>query len=339
MEKRLFGKLSDGREVHIYTLRAGEAVATVMDYGATIVSYRPFDDRDIIGGYDELSCYETDGSNQGATIGRVANRIEDAEFTMDGAIYMLTANSNGNCLHGGVGFKRKIWDVLEYDGTGILLSCFSPDGDDGFPSDLITRVRFTLDGEALIISYAAYPSGKTPIALTNHSYFNLDGFGGDVKEHLIRIYADNYTAVDERLIPTGERPAVDNTPFDLRTPRKLGKDFGEGFGGYDHNFILSPESYKEFLGVRVGLGAEVWSGGLHMSVYTDQPGVHLYTANFLGGEPDYRGGVKKIKHGAFCLEAQTEPNSTKHGLGFYEAGEVYRQTTVYEVSQYQPKKF
>ena len=333
MEKLLFGKLKDGREVYIYTIKDGDNVARIMDYGATIVSYRPFDERDIIGGYDELWCYEEDGSNQGATIGRVANRIEGAEFTMDGAIYMLPANNYGSCLHGGVGFKRKIWDVLEYEENTILLSCFSPDGDDGFPSDLTTKVRFTLSGNALIISYEAIPGGKTPIALTNHSYFNLDGFGGDVKDHIITIYANNYNEINEVILPTGRKPKVDGTIFDLRKPTKLGKDFGDDFDGFDHNFVLSPKEFYEFGGAKVGLCAEVESGGLKMNFYTDQPGVQLYTANFLGGEPDFRGGVKRIKHGAFCLEAQTEPNCVKRGEGFYDLGEVYTQTTVYEVNK------
>lgn len=333
MNSKIFGKLSDGREVKLYTITGGTSFASITDYGATITAFRPFGDRDIIGGYDELSMYEMDNSNQGATIGRVANRIEDAEFTMDGAIYMLPANNNGNCLHGGIGFKRKIWDVLEHTENSILLSCFSPDGDDGFPSDLVTKVRFTLIDATLVISYEAIPGGKTPIALTNHSYFNLEGFGGDVKDHLITIFAEKYTEVDERLIPTGSRPSVEGTPFDLRTPKKIGADFCESFGGYDHNFFLSPREYKEFLGEKVGLGAIVKAGGYSMSFYTDQPGVQLYTANFLGGEPDFRGGIKRIPHGAFCLEAQTEPNCVKHGEGFYEAGEVYRQTTVYELKR------
>lgn len=330
MKKRLFGTLSDGREVYIYTIKSEDAIATVMDYGATIVSFKPFGDLDVVGGYDELSSYETDGSNQGATIGRVANRISDAEFEMDGAIYMLPANNNGNCLHGGIGFKRKIWEVLEYTEGSILFSCFSPDGDDGFPSDLTTKVRYTLEGSTLIISYEAVPGGKTPIALTNHSYFNLDGFGGDIKEQEIKIYADAYTAVNDNLIPTGERPSVSGTPFDLRSFEKIGKDFGENFFGYDHNFILNPVVFKEFSGTRVGLGAVARSNGLTMNFYTDQPGVQFYTANFLGGEPNFRGGIKRIQYGAFCLEAQTEPNCIKSGVGFYEAGEIYTQTTVYE---------
>jgi len=330
MEKRLFGTLSDGREVYIYTIRSSNTVAEIMDYGATLVSLKPFGGFDVIGGYDELSSYETDGSNQGATIGRVANRIADAEFEMDGAIYMLPNNDNGNCLHGGAGFKRKLWEVLEYSESSLLLRCFSPDGDDGFPSDLVTKVKFTLDGDALIISYEAIPSGKTPIALTNHSYFNLDGLGEDIKNQEIMIYADSYTEVGANLIPTGRRPSVEGTPFDLRRFKEIGKDFSEKFLGYDHNFILKPVEFKEFAGVSLGLGAIAKSRSLTMKFYTDQPGVQLYTANFLGGEPDFRGGVKRIPYGAFCLEAQTEPNCTKRGIGFYDAGEIYTQTTVYE---------
>ena len=333
MEKTLFGKLSDGREVHLYTLRDGDNTLRIMDYGATIVSYCPFGERNIIGGYDELWCYEQDGSNQGATIGRVANRIEGAEFTMDGAIYMLPANNNGNCLHGGVGFKRKIWDVLEVSDSSILLSCFSPDGDDGFPSDLTTKVRFTLENDALIISYEAIPAGKTPIALTNHSYFNLDGFGGDIKDHIICIYADKYNEINEQILPTGRKLPVDSTPFDLRTPTRLGKDFGDDFSGFDHNFVLSPKEFYEFGGAKVGLCGTLSSGGLEMRFYTDQPGVQIYTANFLCGEPDFSGGIKRIKHGAVCLEAQTEPNCVKRGEAFYDIGEVYTQTTVYEVKR------
>jgi len=330
MEPRLFGTLSGGEEIYIYTLSSGDARAEIMTYGATLVSLIPFGDTDVIGGFDSLRDYVKDNSDQGAVIGRVANRIEGAEFTMDGAIYMLTANESGNCLHGGVGIKRKIWSVEEYDGKTVKLSCFSPDGDDGFPSDLVVKVRYTLDSGALIISYEAIPYGKTPIALTSHTHFNLDGLGGDIKNHEIKIYADRYTEVDERLIPTGERPSVEGTVYDLREFRKVGERFGEDFDGYDRNFILSPYVFKEFLGVNVGLGGSVKNDKLIMNFYTDQPGVQLYTGNFLGGEPNFRGGVKKIKHGTLCLEAQTEPNCVKRGEAFYDIGEIYRQTTVYE---------
>lgn len=330
MEKKLFGKLSDGREVYSYKLTDGKSVAWIMNYGATILSFQPFGDAHVIGGYDELATYELDGSNQGATIGRVANRIENAEFTMDGAIYMLPANNGTNCLHGGVGFKRKVWEVLEYSDKDILLSCFSPDGDDGFPGDLVTKVRYTLQDSTVIIDYEAIPGGKTPIALTNHSYFNLNGFTNDILNHEVKVYANSYTEVNDILIPTGNHPKVDGTPFDLREYRSLREIFNTGFKGFDHNMVLCPEIYSEFNNTRVGLAASVRNDDMIMNVYTDQPGVQFYTANFLKGKPDFRGGVERKPHGALCLEAQTEPNCVKHGEGFYDIGETYRQTTVYE---------
>ncbi len=331
MKKILFGE-TNGRDVYLYTLTNEHAEVSVSSYGATVVSFKPFG-VDIIGGYDSLEDYIADTSNQGATVGRVANRIEGAEFTMDGAVYMLPANNNGNCLHSGCGFHRRVWEVEEVSENSILLSYYSEDGEEGFPSGLMTRVRFTLIDTALVIEYEAVPDGKTPIALTNHSYFNLDGFGGTVLEHTAKIYADKYTEVNERLIPTGSRPSVGGTVFDFTEPHRIGERVGGGFEGYDHNFILSPTVCTEFLGKQVGLGAEVENEAFKLSFYTDQPGVQFYIANFLGGEPDFRGGIKRIKHGGFCLEAQTEPNCIKHGEGFYEAGEKYTQTTVYKVSR------
>ena len=331
MKREIFDKLKSGDVVEIVTLANESAELKIMTRGATIVSFKPFG-VSIIGGYDKLEDYEADrGSYQGATVGRVANRIGDASFTMDGAIYMVTENDNGNCLHGGDGFSFKLWNIVDLTEDSVTMSYYSPDGEEGFPSGLNTKVKFTLKGAAVIIEYEARPEGKTPIALTNHSYFNLDGFGGVIDDHIATIYADKYTAVDERLIPTGIRPLVEGTPFDFRIPKKIGKDFDNGIDGYDHNFVLCPEIYKEFKEKSLGLAASVTNNKLTLNVYTDQPGVQFYTGNFLEGEPDFRGGVKKIKHGAFCLEAQTEPDCINHGVGFYDAGEVYRQITVYEV--------
>lgn len=333
MKREIFGKTADGQVVEIVTLTNENAELRVMTRGATIVSFKPYG-RDIIGGYDRLEDYEADtGSYQGATVGRVANRIGDAEFTMDGAIYMVTANDNGNCLHGGNGFSFRLWNIEETTEDSVTMSYYSPDGEEGFPGGLHTKVRFTLACGTVIIEYEATPEAKTPIALTNHSYFNLDGFGGLIDDHVATIWANNYTDVNDSLIPNGERPMVEGTPFDFRKPKAIGRDFGKGVDGYDHNFILCPEFSKEFQSKQVPLIATVTNGELELNVYTDQPGVQFYTGNFLFGEPDFRGGAKKIKHGAFCLEAQTEPNCINHGIGFYDAGEVYRQITVYEVKK------
>ncbi len=333
MTRELFGTTKEGDRIEIVTLKNDLAELKVMTRGATIVNFKPYG-VDIVGGYDSLEGYEADtDSYQGATVGRVANRIGGASFTMDGAVYMVTENDNGNCLHGGDGFSFKNWHIEDLSEDSVTMSYFSADGEDGFPSALFTKVTFTLKDASVIIYYQAIPDGKTPVALTNHSYFNLDSFGGLIDNHLMTIYADSYTAVGDTLIPTGERPNVEGTPFDFRGPKKIGEDFGKGVDGYDHNFVLCPKITKDFEGFSLPLAASATNGKLTLNVYTDQPGIQFYTGNFLGGEPDFRGGVKRIKHGAFCLEAQTEPNCINHGIGFYDLGDIYEHTTVYEVTK------
>ena len=331
MKRELFGTTKNGDRVEIVTLSNEVAEIKIMTRGATIVSFKPYG-VDIVGGYDNLEGYEADTSSyQGATVGRVANRIADASFTMDGAIYMVTENDNGNCLHGGDGFSFKNWQIEELLENSVTMSYFSPDGEDGFPAGVFTKVTFTLEGAAVIIYYQAVPDGKTPIALTNHSYFNLDGFGGLIDNHIATINADRYTAVNEKLIPNGNRPSVKGTPFDFTSSKKIGEDFGKSVDGYDHNFIICPElcDYNEVFGLP--MVASVTNEKLILNVYTDQPGIQFYTGNFLGGEPNFRDDVKRIKHGAFCLETQTEPNCINHGIGFYDLGDIYEHTTVYEV--------
>ena len=340
--KDLFGRLASGTPVYRYTMsnKSGMRVA-ILDFGGAIQSLvvpdRDGKLADVVCGYDGLQSYLEGNGYQGALIGRFGNRIAKGRFTLDGKEYTLFQNNNGNHLHGGkVGFSHRIWDVVSAtDGEDptLVLYLLSPDGEEGFPSGLLSRVRFTLQGAAVIIEYEAIPEGKTPIALTNHSYFNLDGFGGVIDNHVMTIYADRYTEVGENLIPTGARPSVEGTPFDFRTPKRIGEDFGKSVDGYDHNFLLCPKFSAKFKEYRLPLAASMTNEKLALNVYTDQPGIQFYTGNFLGGEPDFRGGVKRIKHGAFCLEAQTEPNCVKRGEGFYEAGEIYRQTTVYEVKR------
>ena len=332
MTKELFGKAPDGKEIFVYTLSSNGCTARIMDYGATLISF-VIDGIDVVGGFDTLDAYISDDSHQGATVGRVANRIAGARFVMDGKEYSLTKNDNGNCLHGGVGFDFKTWRVKEYDGEKIVLTYTSEDGEEGFPSRLDVTVSYILDGGNLIIDYEAIPYGRTPVSLTNHAYFNLDGFGGDILGHTLTVHADRYTEVDGSLIPNGHRPLVKGTAFDFTVPRKIGERIADTDGGYDHNYILCPAVYREFLGKRLGLAAEVKGEALMLKVYTDQPGIQLYTGNFLGYGADFKGGIKQIKHGALCLEAQTEPDSVNHGIGFYGVGEVYTQTTVYSVDK------
>ncbi|MBE6635938.1 MAG: galactose mutarotase [Ruminococcaceae bacterium] len=332
MEKKLFGTLPTGEEIYIYTLRTEDALVNIMTRGATIVNFKAFG-TDIVGGFDKLETYLAETSHQGAIIGRVANRVGGARFEMDGKVYTLPDNDKGNCLHGGDGFDHKVWTVTDYSDTSITLEYTSKDGEEGFPSQLRVVVTYKLSGANLLIDYLAYPEGKTPIALTNHAYFNLDGFGGTIEEHTAVIYADRYTEVDDLLIPNGNRPAVEGTPFDFKTPHTIGERCGKDFIGYDHNFILSPEKKEVLFGKELGLIADVKGKKLGMKVYTDQPGVQFYIGNFLGNGPDFRGGTKQVFHGAFCLETQTEPDCINHGIGFYNKGDVYTHSTVYAVEE------
>ena len=328
MTKNLFGKLPCGKEAYIYTLKNEECEVKLTDYGATVVALTVFG-KDVVGGFDGLDDYVCDDSHQGATIGRVANRIGGARFTMDGKEYNVTKNDNGNCLHGGVGFDFRLWNVEEYDNEKIVFTYTSADGEEGFPGKLDVQVSYILSSTALIIDYKATPHSKTPVSLTNHSYFNLNGFGGDILGHTLVIYADRYTKVGDDLIPTGERPEVKGTPFDFTTPHKIGERIDKTEGGYDHNYILCPELYKDFLDKPLGVAAELTGEEIKMRVYTDQVGIQFYTGNFLGSGSDFKGGIKQIKHGALCLETQIEPDSINRGIGFYDKGNIYTQTTVY----------
>lgn len=339
MEKKLFG-IHEGKEIYLYTIKNESCSVDITNYGAALVSFVPYG-VDIVGGFDTLEKYIEDKSCQGVTVGRVCNRIENAELHLDGAIYMLTVNDGprGNCLHGGVGFKCRVWEVEDTTENSVTLSYYSPDGEDGFPSGLFTKVTYTLEGTDLIINYYARPEGTTPIALTNHAFFNLHGdFSRTIFDHTARIYASSYTKVNEKLIPTGERPAVADTPFDFNEPHIIGSRLDENLKSYDHNYILSPREHRVHSGKYLGLGAVVDNGDLELSVYTDQPCVQFYTAGFLGSgkfgdAPAFKGGVTPVRFGAFCLEAQTEPNCVNRGEAIYDAGQIYTQTTIYSVKK------
>ena len=332
MDKKLFGALPTGESISLYTIKNDDASLTVMERGGTIVKFEAFG-KDIIGGFDTLEDYLKDTSHQGALIGRIANRIANASFEMDGKRYELPKNDHGNCLHGGDGFDHRVWNIDEIGEDFITLSYTSADGEEGFPAELHSVVTYKLEGAALLIDYKAYPKGKTPIALTNHAYFNLNGFGGTVEDHIIMINADRYTDVDENLIPNGNRPLVEGTVFDLKTPIRMGERCSSEFVGYDHNFILNGTDCQVLFGKELPLAAVVKADELSMSVYTDQPGVQFYIGNFLGNGPDFRGGTKQVFHGAFCLETQTEPDCINHGVGFYNKGDVYTHSTVYAVEE------
>ena len=336
MKKILFGKMPDGTKVYSVTLNNGKIFAEIITYGAIMRSFGISDNEklNVIGSYDTLADYLNDGTYQGALVGRFANRIENARFTLDGVEYKLTKNDGDNCHHGGLdGFNSKVWTVNETGNDYLELSYFSNDGESGFPGNLKATVRYTLVDNALVISYNAVSDKKTPISLTSHPYFNLDGIGNYIYDHDVAIFADEYSNVNENLVATGEHVNVSGTLLDLRKPRNLGEVIKSGFYGYDHNFILSPKEYKSFLGKDLALSATATNGRLMLTTYTTLPGIQLYTGNALCEAPDFRGGIKKINHGAFCLEAQFEPNSPNRGEAIFEAGEIYSHATAYELKK------
>lgn len=329
MNIRTFGKMPNGQDVYGFTISDGTAQAEIITYGASIASFKPFGTVDVLGGFDSLESYLEDTSFQGAIVGRVANRIEGACIEIDGKTYTLPDNDNGNCNHSGGGFSLKVWNVENFNKNSITLSYYSPDGEGGFPGALTVHVTYTVIDSAIHIEYKGFPDGVTPIALTNHAFFNLDGFGGDVLNHKIKIFAERYTEVNEKLIPNGNHPLVESTKMDFREFRLIDDGSGE-FCGYDQNFVVSPSVYKTFKDSSLGLIAVAENDSILMNVYSDQTGLQFYTGNFLGDGPDFKGNVPQIRFGGFCLETQTEPNCVKKNKGIYRTGDVYRHYTVYE---------
>lgn len=339
--KELFGYLADGREVFKYTLRAGEYEAAVSEYGCALLSFArvsPSGGRfDVLLGYDELASYELPCGNMGATVGRYANRIARGRFSLDGRDYELAVNNGPNHLHGGlVGFDRRLWRGA-VSGDEIAFDILSPDGEEGYPGTLLATVSFSLNerGE-LTLEYTASTDRATVLNLTNHSYFNLSGDPArDVLDHVVTIYADSYLVSDENCLPTGELRAVDGTVFDLRGGARLAERLSSGDGelelarGYDHCFFVN--------GWRKGAlrrAAEVFcpKSGARLRCATTQPGVQLYTANWLDDTPALRGGVAARNHHALCLETQRfpdSPNRPEFPTAALRRGEVFSEKTVF----------
>lgn len=331
MSYKLFGHTSDGAPVGEFFLKNGKMSASILTYGG-IIHTLCVDGTDVIGGYDTLADYESDTSSyQGALIGRVANRIGGGKFTLNGKTYDLYKNNGNNTLHGGlVGYNRKVWTAEEADDEHITLSLLSPDGDENFPGNLFVKVTYTLSEDALLIAYNAVSDADTPISLTNHAYFNLGGLAsGDVLDYTLTLSADRVTEVDDALIPTGNRFAVDGTPFDFRAPHKIGERLDGKLTGYDNNFLIAGAPVKEVAGIDLPHVATLTGAGKTLEVYTDRPCIQIYTANFLSGKPDFKGGVEKQKRHAICLETQTEPDAINLCGTYLKAGEMFHTVTVY----------
>jgi aldose 1-epimerase len=344
--KAAFGAAEDGAPVDIYTLQNANGVRVrVTNYGGTITSWLAPDRRgefgDVVLGCDTLDGYRGATAYFGCIVGRYANRIAKGRFTLNGVTRALALNNGPNSLHGGLrGFDKVVWRAkasASPEGPALELSYLSKDGEEGFPGNLHVQALHTLTRDNSIrIEFTATTDQDTIVNLTNHSYFNLAG-GGDILSHSVQIHADKFTPVDSTLIPTGELRPVAGTPFDFRKPALIGARIEDNDaqlkfgGGYDHNWVLNKPAGR----LEVVARATEPGSGRVLEVLTTQPGVQLYTGNFLDGTITGKGGRPCRRRGGFCLEAQHFPDAINQP-GFpspvLKRGETYRQTIIFRIS-------
>lgn len=338
IEKEDWGFVN-GYKCYLFTLKNGNMTAKLTNYSGAIVSLFTPDRHggysDVVLGYDDLEGYVKGGSSQGALVGRYANRIKDGKITVDGYTYQLAKNDGGiNHLHGGnVGFNKRVWtvnNINDDENPSVTFGYVSPDGEENYPGTLHIEVTYTLTKNAIQLDYKATTDKETVLNLTNHSYFNLGGCtSGSILNNEIQIFADSYTPVDDRLIPTGEIATVADTQFDFRESKRIGIEVENGTmpNGYDHNYILGET--KE-----MRKAAEVYNPdtGRVMITYTNKPAIQLYTGNGLGGEVGKQGKPMENRT-AICLESQFSPdtpNKPNFPTCVLKPDELYDFTTIYE---------
>jgi len=339
IEKHPFGLLKSGTPVTEYIMTNGAGLRVgILDYGGIVRSIevpgRDGERSDIALGFSSLAPYEERHPYFGTITGRVANRIAKGRFTLDGTEYKLATNNGPNHLHGGlVGFDRAVWKArtsVESSTVTLTLSHVSPDMDEGYPGELTTTVEYSLNNDnELLIRYRATTTKPTPINLTNHTYFNLGGEGTtDITGHVLQIDADRIVPVDETSIPTGALQTVEGTPFDFRRPYVIGERIDQVGIGYDHTFVLNSTSSEATFAAKLVDP----SSGRSVTVLTTEPGVQLYTGNYLNGTFTGKRGSPYGKHAGVCLETQHFPDSVNHPQfpsTILRPGEVYTQTTVF----------
>ena len=336
----------DGKQTHLYTLTNKNGMEVcITNFGGRIVSVNLNDKngtpRDVVLAFDNINDYLTNASDFGASIGRYANRIAGAKFEIDGTVYNLLANDGDNCLHGGPqGWQYKVFDGKQLSDTQVQLTLDSPDGDMNFPGNVKVQVNFTLtDDNAIDIKYSATTDKKTVINMTNHSYFNLSGDPTkDNSDHVLFVNADNYTPVNEKLIPLGKIESVKGTPMDFTTPKPIGQDINKTDfeqiklgNGFDHNWVLNTQGDITQLAAKATCPAT----GISVEVYTNEPGIQVYAGNFLNGSVKGKHGIAYNKRTAVCLETQhypDSPNQPQFPSVILEPGQTYNSECIYKLS-------
>jgi aldose 1-epimerase len=338
--KSPFGKAGD-REVSLYTLTNNNGYTVkITNYGAIITSILMPDRNDSIGdivlGYDSLAPYMDNNPYFGAIVGRYANRIAKGRFSLGGKTYQLAVNNGKNSLHGGLkGFDKVVWDAEESPDTlapTLIMHYLSKDGEEGYPGNLKVTVTYRLDDHnELLTRIEAETDKPTPVNLCNHSYFNLTAADTNILGHILTLWADRYTEVNDELIPTGRLLPVRGTAMDFNDSEEIGSRISQVKGGYDHNYVLTGKGSKPFM------AAQLFDprSGRQLEVLTTQPGVQFYSGNFLDGSITGKGGIVYRKHYGMCLETQHFPDSPNQP-GFpgtiLNPGEKFSTETVYRLS-------
>lgn len=347
IDENSFQKFIDGKPAGLYFLKNKKGMnAAITNYGARLVSLTVPDkygkETDVVVGFGTVTDYKNcPEPYYGATIGRYANRIAGGKFDLEGSPYTFATNNAPNHLHGGEnGFHNVVWDAEQIDEKTLLLNYLSVDGEEGYPGNLNVELVYSLTEEnELQISFKAATDKTTVINLTNHSYFNLNGAGtGSIENHLLEINADYFTPIDATSIPTGILQPVAETPFDFRRPVAIGRHINENDlqlengKGYDHNFVLNKKADE-----RVSFAARAVGdvSGIVMEVYTQEPGMQLYTGNFMKGENKINGGGTDGYRTAFCLETQhfpDSPNRPSFPSTLLQPEDVYQTESVFKFS-------
>ena len=337
----------EGKKTDLYQLKNEKIEVYITNYGARIVSLLSPDREGIMGdvvlGFKSIADYQKAKTPyHGCLIGRYGNRIAKGKFKLNGATYELPINNNENHLHGGPdGFHNQVWEVIAVNQNSIVMTYVSKDGEMGYPGNLTVEVTYAINGNELSIAYKANTDKATPVNLTNHAFFNLAGEAkGSINDHLLMINASHFTPVDEGLIPLGEIQSVEDSPFDFRRAKTIGRDLNQQVsdiqlsrgGGYDHNFVLDKESQGS-----MSFAARVVDpkSGRQMDIFTEEPGMQFYGGNFMDGSDVGKYGTKFEYRASFALETQhypDSPNQPKFPSTILNPGETYQTKSIYKFS-------
>ena len=336
----------DGKKTDLYTLRnKNNMEVCVTNFGGRIVSVMVPDKdgqmRDVVLGFDSIQDYVSKPSDFGASIGRYANRINQGRFTLDGTEYQLPQNNYGHCLHGGPqGFQYRVFDAVQPNPQELELTYMAEDGEEGFPGNITCKVLMKLtDDNAIDIRYEAETDKPTIVNMTNHSYFNLAGdLSKTSTDNIMYVNADYYTPVDSTFMTTGEIAPVKDTPMDFTTPKAVGKDINnydfvqlKNGNGYDHNWVLNTKGDISQVAARL-TSPET---GITLEVYTNEPGIQVYTGNFLDGTVSGKKGIVYNQRASVCLETQhypDSPNKADWPSVVLEPGQTYNSECIFKFS-------